>query len=264
MKLCKQSRRDSFFKLLMSTTTTEHGIITQNEDGSITFTVEKPLTQRRGCQPKENGCQTVQPHEPLQDRVTISDCPDCYESEPLQNSQRGSDAVEVSAEAEPRAHSNFFDPFREACNNRLDQLLLLKQNLENEKSSEISDDEPKVNIIPETKEDNKRAHFLDKMQAMGNAMEQIKKENPAPLNNFYYIYSAILELQGDINVKISYSEKRYRTLAECQITLPHLTFNMEGSGDSPLESLVDLTEKLRPIVDKFADDKKSIDPCSIM
>lgn len=134
-----------------------------------------------------------------------------------------------------------------------------------EESPEIPNlDESDENKNLENKQENKNLKFLDEIKAMGDAIEQIKKENPAALNNFYYIYSAIQELQGNLNVKISWSRDRQTFLTECQITLPNLTFNLEGTENSPLESLVDLTEKLRPIVDKFADDKKAINPCSIM
>jgi hypothetical protein len=139
----------------------------------------------------------------------------------------------------------------------------------------ISDSMPGTNNETEDSLENKNdninntnRNFLHEIKSMGDTIEE---ENSAALNNFYYIYSAIQELQGNLNIKISEQNgtmagcpKCQFTSAECQITLPNLKLCMEGTGNSPLDSLVDLTEKLRPIVDKFAEDKKSINPCSIM
>lgn len=125
----------------------------------------------------------------------------------------------------------------------------------------------------EEKKENSGAQ--QEIKVMTDAIEQIIANGSSPaLDNFYYIYAMVQEVQGNLKIVISqqkdasterqFIQTKWVTFAECQVVLPNLNLRMRGNGDSPMEALVDLTEKLRPIVDKFVEDKKSVNPCSVM
>ena len=177
-------------------------------------------------------------------KVTISDCDEKKDSQEDVETKKD-DSVTVTAEV------TISD-----CDEKKDS----QEDAETKK-----DDDNKISHQSvEEKQEKKKHNFLLNLKGVSDTMELLNKENPAAVDNFYYIYSALREIDGNLHIKLSRDNRRDVTISDCQVSLPNLQLTLQGEGQNSLDSLTNLTTELRPIVDKFSDDKKAVDSCSVM